>query len=108
MPAAQSATRGRCWRLAPNVAHRRLVPIALPIHCKRRESQRAREIGLPSKQTRDDVPLAARTGKAAFSLVHTAMFSFQGIDDLLRQYGYAAVFTGVMLESIGLPLPGES
>jgi membrane protein DedA with SNARE-associated domain len=36
------------------------------------------------------------------------MISLQGIDDLLRQYGYAAVFAGVTLESIGLPLPGES
>jgi membrane protein DedA with SNARE-associated domain len=30
------------------------------------------------------------------------------IDSLLQQYGYAAVFVGILLESTGLPLPGES
>jgi membrane protein DedA with SNARE-associated domain len=33
---------------------------------------------------------------------------FPSIDSLLHQYGYAAVFLGVLLESTGLPLPGES
>jgi membrane protein DedA with SNARE-associated domain len=37
-----------------------------------------------------------------------SIFSMQSIDGLLQQYGYGAVFAGVMLESIGLPLPGES
>jgi membrane protein DedA with SNARE-associated domain len=36
------------------------------------------------------------------------MFSLHELDDVFRQYGYGAIFTGVMLESIGLPLPGES
>ncbi len=30
------------------------------------------------------------------------------LDALFGEYGYAAIFLGVMLESIGLPLPGES
>jgi membrane protein DedA with SNARE-associated domain len=37
-----------------------------------------------------------------------SLFSLQSLDGLLHQYGYAVVFLGVMLESIGLPLPGES
>jgi membrane protein DedA with SNARE-associated domain len=32
----------------------------------------------------------------------------QGLTHLFDEYGYAVVFAGVMLESIGLPLPGES
>jgi membrane protein DedA with SNARE-associated domain len=34
--------------------------------------------------------------------------SFHALDHLFNQYGYAVIFAGVMLESIGLPLPGES
>lgn len=30
------------------------------------------------------------------------------LEGLFHQYGYAVVFVGIMLESIGLPLPGES
>jgi membrane protein DedA with SNARE-associated domain len=30
------------------------------------------------------------------------------LDQLFEAYGYAAIFLGIMLESIGLPLPGES
>ena len=30
------------------------------------------------------------------------------LHNLFEQYGYAAIFAGIMLESIGLPLPGES
>jgi membrane protein DedA with SNARE-associated domain len=30
------------------------------------------------------------------------------LDNLFRDYGYATVFAGIMLESTGLPLPGES
>ncbi len=30
------------------------------------------------------------------------------IEPWLEQYGYAAVFTGLLLESVGLPLPGET
>jgi membrane protein DedA with SNARE-associated domain len=37
-----------------------------------------------------------------------SFFSIHELDELFRQYGYGAIFTGVMLESIGLPLPGES
>jgi membrane protein DedA with SNARE-associated domain len=37
-----------------------------------------------------------------------SLLSFRSIDGLLGEYGYAVVFLGVMLESIGLPLPGES
>jgi membrane protein DedA with SNARE-associated domain len=37
-----------------------------------------------------------------------SMFSLQWLDGLLQDYGYGVVFLGVMLESIGAPLPGES
>jgi membrane protein DedA with SNARE-associated domain len=37
-----------------------------------------------------------------------SLFSFESLDGLLQQYGYGVIFLGVMLESIGLPLPGES
>jgi membrane protein DedA with SNARE-associated domain len=37
-----------------------------------------------------------------------SILSFHSIDNLLQSYGYAAIFLGVMLEAIGLPLPGES
>jgi membrane protein DedA with SNARE-associated domain len=30
------------------------------------------------------------------------------LDSLFEQYGYPVIFLGIMLESIGLPLPGES
>lgn len=33
---------------------------------------------------------------------------FHTLANLLASYGYAVVFCGVMLESLGLPLPGES
>ncbi len=36
------------------------------------------------------------------------MFPVHDLTGLLHQYGYAAIFTCIMLESIGLPLPGES
>jgi membrane protein DedA with SNARE-associated domain len=32
----------------------------------------------------------------------------ESLDGLFQQYGYGVIFLGVMLESIGLPLPGES
>lgn len=37
-----------------------------------------------------------------------SIFSLQSLTNLLHDYGYGVVFLGVMLESIGLPLPGES
>jgi membrane protein DedA with SNARE-associated domain len=37
-----------------------------------------------------------------------SVFSFHAMDQLFQDYGYGAVFTGVLLESTGLPLPGES
>jgi membrane protein DedA with SNARE-associated domain len=37
-----------------------------------------------------------------------SLISFHALDGLLKHYGYATVFVGVMLESTGLPLPGES
>jgi membrane protein DedA with SNARE-associated domain len=36
------------------------------------------------------------------------MFTLQWLQTLLQDYGYAAVGLGVLLESTGLPLPGES
>ena len=37
-----------------------------------------------------------------------SIFSLQLLDSLFQEYGYLVIFLGVLLESIGLPLPGES
>ncbi len=37
-----------------------------------------------------------------------SLISLHALDRLLHDYGYATVFCGVLLESTGLPLPGES
>jgi membrane protein DedA with SNARE-associated domain len=37
-----------------------------------------------------------------------SFISLHAIGSLLDQYGYVAIFLGVMLESMGVPLPGES
>lgn len=37
-----------------------------------------------------------------------AIFSNHTLNDLLSQYGYAAVFAFVMIESLGVPFPGET
>ena len=37
-----------------------------------------------------------------------SILPLHAMDSLFQQYGYGTVFAGVMLESIGLPLPGES
>jgi membrane protein DedA with SNARE-associated domain len=37
-----------------------------------------------------------------------SLTGFHSLHGLFEQYGYIAIFLGVMLESIGLPLPGES
>ncbi len=37
-----------------------------------------------------------------------SIMSFHELNSLFADYGYAAIFFGVMLESVGLPLPGES
>jgi membrane protein DedA with SNARE-associated domain len=37
-----------------------------------------------------------------------SLLSLHALDGLFAQYGYAAVFFGILLESIGVPLPGES
>ncbi len=37
-----------------------------------------------------------------------SIFHTHALDTLFQQYGYWVIFIGVMLESIGLPLPGES
>ena len=34
--------------------------------------------------------------------------SLEGIQALAREYGYWAVFLGIMLENTGLPMPGET
>lgn len=36
------------------------------------------------------------------------LFHFAHLDDLLRSYGYAAVFAFVAIESLGVPFPGET
>jgi membrane protein DedA with SNARE-associated domain len=36
------------------------------------------------------------------------MFHLHVLEGLFQSYGYAVIFLGIMLESIGLPLPGES
>jgi membrane protein DedA with SNARE-associated domain len=40
--------------------------------------------------------------------VIAAIFSTHTLDHLLSQYGYAAVFVFVMVESLGIPFPGET
>src|SRR5436309_5194232 len=40
--------------------------------------------------------------------VLAAFFSTHTLDDLLRNYGYAAVVIFVMVESLGVPFPGET
>jgi len=37
-----------------------------------------------------------------------SIFPIQALDSLFQDYGYPAIVLGVMLESLGLPLPGES
>lgn len=37
-----------------------------------------------------------------------SIFHFHTLDSLLQSYGYTAIVLGIMLESMGLPLPGES
>ncbi len=37
-----------------------------------------------------------------------SIISLHGLERLLHEYGYLTIFVGIMLESIGLPLPGES
>ena len=37
-----------------------------------------------------------------------SLFSHEGLDSLVATYGYFAVALGVGLESMGLPLPGET
>src|SRR3978361_491060 len=37
-----------------------------------------------------------------------SLLPFHALDSLFHHYGYGAIFLGIMLESIGLPLPGES
>jgi len=37
-----------------------------------------------------------------------AFFSTHSLDHLLQQYGYLAVFVFVMIESLGIPFPGET
>jgi membrane protein DedA with SNARE-associated domain len=37
-----------------------------------------------------------------------SLISHQGLDQLIATYGYPAVALGVGLESMGLPVPGET
>ncbi len=37
-----------------------------------------------------------------------SLISLHALEHLLHEYGYVVIFLGIMLESIGLPLPGES
>ena len=37
-----------------------------------------------------------------------SIISLHSLDSLFQEYGYLVIFLGVLLESIGLPLPGES
>jgi len=36
------------------------------------------------------------------------LFSLENIQEIARQYGYGAVFTGILLENTGIPIPGET
>ncbi|MEO0539639.1 MAG: DedA family protein [Cyanobacteria bacterium P01_A01_bin.105] len=38
----------------------------------------------------------------------SGLFSLENLQSLARTYGYWAVFLGIMLESTGLPIPGET
>jgi membrane protein DedA with SNARE-associated domain len=37
-----------------------------------------------------------------------AFLSLETIQELANQYGYLAVFLGILLENLGIPLPGET
>ncbi len=37
-----------------------------------------------------------------------SLVSLNGLEGLIHQYGYGVIFVCIMLESVGLPLPGES
>jgi membrane protein DedA with SNARE-associated domain len=37
-----------------------------------------------------------------------SLISLHALEHLLHEYGYITIFLGIMLESLGLPLPGES
>jgi membrane protein DedA with SNARE-associated domain len=45
---------------------------------------------------------------AAFFMIGARMFSTHTIHQFLSEYGYAAVFVFVMVESLGIPFPGET
>ncbi|HAA33176.1 MAG TPA: DedA family protein, partial [Cyanobacteria bacterium UBA8553] len=34
--------------------------------------------------------------------------SLEAIQEIAKQYGYLAVFFGIALESLGIPIPGET
>jgi membrane protein DedA with SNARE-associated domain len=38
----------------------------------------------------------------------TELFSLETLEELARNYGYWAILFGIMLENLGIPLPGES
>jgi membrane protein DedA with SNARE-associated domain len=49
-----------------------------------------------------------RMGAGDTRIAKLSLFPLHVIDGLFREYGYAVVFVGILLESTGLPLPGES
>lgn len=36
------------------------------------------------------------------------LFSLEKIQEFAQSYGYWAVFVGILLENLGIPLPGET
>ncbi|MEL7520855.1 MAG: DedA family protein, partial [Cyanobacteria bacterium J06553_1] len=36
------------------------------------------------------------------------LISLDSLQDIAREYGYWAVFCGVLLENMGIPIPGET
>jgi membrane protein DedA with SNARE-associated domain len=38
----------------------------------------------------------------------TELFSLETLEGFARTYGYWAILFGIMLENLGIPLPGES
>ncbi|MGD0106483.1 MAG: VTT domain-containing protein [Rhodopila sp.] len=58
--------------------------------------------GQPKRQARQSDP-QQRRGLPGMSLL-----TLHTLEAWVREYGYAAIFLCIMLESIGLPLPGES
>ncbi|MGA1285416.1 MAG: VTT domain-containing protein [Prochlorothrix sp.] len=54
------------------------------------------------------VPMLSALALPALDFISLDFISLDNLEGLAREYGYWAVFLGVLLENAGLPLPGES